>query len=321
MLDREYYIRSELLKSGIHFRESRTNFKIRCFDSSCDSGEHKSHPYKLEITKDGSKAHCWRCDWSGSWNSLAPKLGLTPFFKLKEDYFDDVDIKEVVSKPLNVTKELDSIPALPENIEIWNGLNNDGKEWRNLSTSFLSIIPTYLWHQIDDFGHSAERILFPFYQWGKFVGYTGRRLDDSDVMRYDTSGKAKKILFPFDYVRNHFADTTKMVLVEGPVDALILNQYGIPALSFLGTSNWKPCKIDLLISLGVKKVMVLMDGDSSGQKAAVDIINGVNDKNKKIVRLDSVMDKVKNIKLPKGKDPAELNEIQLNWLKNQFDKL
>jgi len=322
MFDKEYHIRSELLRSGTHFRESRTNFKIRCFDPSCDGADHKTHPYKLEITKDGSKAHCWRCDWSGSWNSLAPKLGLVPFSKGKDkEKFPDADVAKFVKKHVESSLNFDKEPSLPENIEVWDGITGNGEAWRGLRVDFLSLLPIYLWHQVDQFGNRVERILFPFYQWGKLVGYTGRRLDDIKILPYDNADfmSAKRVLFPFDYVRNHFADVSKMVLVEGPVDALVLNQYGIPALSILGVSNWSQCKLDVLITLGVRKVITLMDGDKAGRDGAITIINGVDKNNRKIVRLDTVMDKVKNIELTDGLDPATLDENQLKWLKNVVD--
>ena len=321
MLDKEYHIRGELLKAGIYFRESRTNFKIKCFDSSCNQGEHKSHPYKLEILKDGSKVHCWRCDYSGSWNTLAIHLGLTPFSKQKEfeSFPEDLEPAKFVQQQVNASLEF-SDEELPKSIEPWNGLTGKGEDWRELSVDFLSKIPTYRWHQVDSYHNHVERILFPFYQKTKLMGYTGRRLDNNSVMRYDNASftKSIKTLFPFDYVSTYFPNTDKVVLVEGPVDALVLCQYGIPTLSILGTSNWSQSKIDTLISVGIRKVILLMDGDVAGIQCSKSIIDG--NKKKNFVRLYNVMDKVKSIRLTDGLDPATLSEDELSWLENEFAK-
>jgi 5S rRNA maturation endonuclease (ribonuclease M5) len=324
MIDKEYHIRLELIRKGIPYRESRNNFKIRCFDPSCDQGVHKSHPYKLEVTKDGSAAHCWRCDWSGNWNSLARHLGLEPFSNKVDCEIlpEDVDPAEFIQKQINACLEFKE-EKLPDEIEPWNGEIGNGEDWRGLSVAFLSKIPAYHWHQIDQKGNHVERILFPFYQKNKLLGYTGRRLDDNTVMRYDNADftRAIKIFFPFDYVKKEFFGTDKLVLVEGPVDSLFLNQFGIPTLSILGTSNWSQSKIDLLITINVRKLLLLMDGDESGRSCAINITNGSEKRNRKFVSLDSVMDKVRVINLPEGKDPASLNQKELIWLKKEFDNL
>lgn len=78
---------------------------------------------------------------------------------------------------------------------------------------------------------------------------------------------AKKILFPWDFVRKMARKRGVLVLVEGQVDALVLISRGIPAVAILGTNNWSKFKESLIVSSGVRKVIVAMDGDKPGRKA------------------------------------------------------
>jgi len=317
----EVHISAELNRGGHNWVDSgKKNFKINCpffHVNKPDSG------HNLEITKDGRMAHCWVCDWSGSWNKLAKEVGLSPFGSSESttDTYTaaiaDTDVFGRMLDDLDSSADDDLEHTLPEDeITPWST-----KKWRGLRRSFLKDIPAYSWKQkivVNDKDSKSygkvfyvDRILWPYHQQGRLVGYVGRRLDTGDTMKYYRAAwcKAKEALFPYDFVKNNYPKCTTVVLVEGEVDALNLLQAGIPALSILGSNNWSSRKVDLLLSLGVTKVFLLMDGDFAGRKAAKAIKKSARD------YFDVVV-----LKLDDGDDPGEMNKDQLAWLTDRIDR-
>lgn len=79
----------------------------------------------------------------------------------------------------------------------------------------------------------------------------------------------EKGLFPYDFVVKYLNKykLKTIVLVEGPRDALRSLQQGIPALAILGSQNWSENKAELIINLGVERIITAMDPDVAGNKA------------------------------------------------------
>ena len=303
-IEAELHITSELSRAGIDYIVGRKDIKICCpfpHDKGSDS------KYKLEITRNGKKCHCWVCNWSGSWNKLAPELGLAKFSSMS--FESETFTEKVINKNLfsGLKSRLEGSSSteeghLPKNLSIW-----DGGDWRGTTSSFLSKVPSFRWD------HSGvDRILWPYYQQGSLVGYVARRLDTSPEVKYYRAPwcSARKVLFPFDFVVDHYGSYPFVVLVEGEFDALYLLSQGIPALSILGSTNWSFSKRDLLLLLSKKHVFVLMDGDAAGKKAAAEI-----KKSLKSFTSFSVL------RLPDGDDPGSLDDNQIEWLKSKISNV
>lgn len=306
-VEAELHISSELSRSGLSYKTGHKNFKVNC-PFPHPKGDDKS--MNLEITKDGRKAHCWVCNWSGSWNKLAKVAGLTPFGSDEPDTYSSVVLKSNVfdrlGQDLAAAFEEDlEVGTLPSGISPW-----PQPLWRGLSREFLSTVPSYLWKQevkFDTKTFYVDRILWPYVQNNRLVGWSGRRLDKSKKMKYYRApwSHAKKVLFPYDYVRSNYSCDT-IVLVEGEVDALNLLQAGIPALAILGTGNWGQEKIDLLLALGTEKIFLLLDPDPAGMLARDEIKNDLTD-----------LMSVTVLNISGEDDPGSLDSEQLLWLKNR----
>jgi len=132
---------------------------------------------------------------------------------------------------------------------------------------------------------------------GRPLGYAGRRLDSEQARAW---GKWK---LPRGLPRNTllygYHQATRLrrcggVLVECPWGVLRLAQLGIPAVALLGT-HLSPVQRNLLHEL--PRVVVLMDGDKAGKKAARTV-------NKQLANTTVVH-------LPDGLDPDDLDDQTL----------
>lgn len=65
-----------------------------------------------------------------------------------------------------------------------------------------------------------------------------------------------------------------IVAVEGFFSAMRLDQLGVPVVALMGTAI-SPKQIELLVSRGVKSVLVMLDGDKPGQAAAEVVASAV----------------------------------------------
>lgn len=77
-----------------------------------------------------------------------------------------------------------------------------------------------------------------------------------------------------------------IALTEGEIDALTLQQIGIPALGVPGAENWKPHWTSILQDFST--VYVFSDGDEAGQKFAK--------------RVMTEYDRTVNVRMPEGED-------------------
>jgi hypothetical protein len=303
----------ELGRSGIDWRSGgRNNIKINCPNPH---GDKVDTGYNLELTRDGRKAHCWVCNWSGSWNKVARLLGLAEFEQATANTFTErvakMDLFAQLHDELESFGKEDEGQDLPKEITPWTE-----PVWRGLQRKFLKKIPSYLWQQPVELKNDSgvvykrfvvERILWPYMQNDRLVGWVGRRLDKNKKMKYYRAPwcQALTTFFPFDYVRDTFPGTDSVVLVEGEVDALNLLQAGIPALSILGSNNWSDKKRDMLLALGIKYVYLFMDPDHAGRVAAREIKEEIL----------PFFDRVKTLSLDDpDQDPGSLQKEQLEWL-------
>lgn len=102
---------------------------------------------------------------------------------------------------------------------------------------------------------------------GKYAKVTGMKVRLYGVLNYDEAG---------DFI----------ALTEGEIDAITLNQIGIPAFGVPGAKNWQPHWTSILQDFAT--VYVFSDGDKDGQDFAK--------------RVMSEYDRTVNVKMPEGED-------------------
>ncbi len=198
---------------------------------------------------------------------------------------------------------------VPEGMTPWEG------SWRGLPETFLRRVSAMEWNQCirTDTGRIfwTQRIWFPCVQWGTYVGYAARRLDNKDISRYWNAPwmKSSEVLFGFDLAREIAKESgiTSVVVVEGPVDALRLLEAGIPAVAVMGVENIGQ-KESLLLSAGFRKVFILFDNDKAGRDATPDAYT----------RFSSVLPTEVVLCPEHREDPGKFDASETTWLRNHI---
>ena len=135
---------------------------------------------------------------------------------------------------------------------------------------------------------------------GRPIGYAGRRLDPNQA------GQHGKWKFPVGLPKNeilynyHRAGSNRpkgLVIVEGPWGVMRLAQLNIQAVALLGLSL-SPIQGDILRK--ISRLIIMLDGDYAGRKAALRIQNSL-----------AAYTQVQNITLPQGHDPDDLTDDEL----------
>jgi len=231
---------------------SGSNLLCECFNG------HGARTPCLSIRKSDGAFKCFSCNVKGrDWKVLVAALGgqlpdaeaPDPFAILKAQQDNSI---EVVSKI-----------SLPWGTEPWGR-----QHYRGLSAGFLRRLDARRWY---DDKSRCDRILFPITQQSDpdeepaLMGWVARRLDQNQETKYRNAPgmKSTQILYPLDFVRQYLRGDT-VVLVEGPMDALRLCHFRIPALAIMGTNNWRPQKRGILVRLGITRCIICTDGDVAG---------------------------------------------------------
>jgi DNA primase len=145
----------------------------------------------------------------------------------------------------------------------------------------------------------AGRCCVPIHdQAGALIAYAGRLIEP------DPEGPKWLLPKGFEKARVLFnahrvAGASTVVLVEGFFDAIRLHGLGIPALALMGTAI-SEAQIALLREMGVRRAVLVMDGDEEGQAVVPDMVAALT---------PALF--VHAVTLPEDADPASIPEADL----------
>ena len=130
--------------------------------------------------------------------------------------------------------------------------------------------------ELDEFGirdpRWANRILIPWRdEYGRIATISARSIDDSGP-RYLYLRNAP--LPPFFRPRRSRASglASRVILVEGMIDALLLVAHGVDGVMATGGTSVSERHVGALVELGVQTVVLALDADEAGQAAARRIV-------------------------------------------------
>lgn len=209
---------------------------------------------------------CYGCGGYGKWDDVAPLLGLQAFKRGRP-------VAEFASANI-LPKEDEAVidGFVHEPMELYDLPKN--KKWRGIKTKLLTDLGAKTCRiKSEDYGLLKPRLWLPVYMNGELRGYIKARFrKHPDWPSYiNAKGPWSKThgLFPFDYAVALMKSlkSRTIVLVEGQRDALRLLAAGIPAMCILGTQSWSDTKARMLELAGVRRLILLFDGDCAGKEA------------------------------------------------------
>ncbi len=164
------------------------------------------------------------------------------------------------------------------------GLGYAGDSWNNLTNFLISkgffeqeIIDASLGFRSQKNGKVYDffrnRVMFPFIDLrGNIIGFGGRTLDPNDKRKYLNSRDTicydkNRFLFSLNFAKNVSTKSKRIILCEGNLDVISLNQAGFEeAVASCGTAL-TPKQVKL-ISTYANQVYICYDNDEAGIKAA-----------------------------------------------------
>ncbi len=285
-----------------------------CFSTS-QGGDHFTFVEKMEGV-----------DFKGALKILAEKAGvevqkLRPEDRMRSDQRDRLREAMAKAEQLFAQSLTETSPAFvyakerglaPETIRSWNlGLATDG--WRGLLEALSAqgfttkeLTAAGLVKEADGkpgtwYDRFRNRLMFPIRDAaGRTVAFTGRALDKDDQAKYLNSPETdlfrkSEILFGMDRAKDAIRARGFAILVEGQFDLLLLHQAGFANTIALSGTALSATHLSL-IKRYADNLMLALDADRAGLAASAKNAHAA---------LSAGM-RVKAVRMPEGKDPADL---------------
>jgi DNA primase len=136
---------------------------------------------------------------------------------------------------------------------------------------------------------------------GTIVGFSARKIGDEPGPKYVNTAetvlfKKGQMLFGLDASRRRIAKERRVVIVEGQIDALRMIHHGFDyTVAGQGTA-FGESQVRVLLQLGVKQAILMFDGDTAGQEAAIKVGH--------LLLKEGI--EVRVVRLPEGRDPDSM---------------
>jgi len=199
---------------------------------------------------------CFGCGKEGYWDDLALALNLPTTDPLQSDLYETDMFK--------VSEDVEDIDVLPSfNPDILEPLEKN-QNWRGFSGKFLKKYNAYF----DPYDNKYPIVFLCRHRANrKLLGYIRCRHEkQKDQLSYiNASGDWVSKYWLFE---ENLPITKKVVIVEGPRDALAWNRIGVPTIGLIGTQTGaKQCRINTLLGAGVEEVILFLDNDIAAKTA------------------------------------------------------
>jgi hypothetical protein len=216
----------------------------------------------------GFQYHCFNCGFKAGWTKgkllskntkmLFGWLGMpeTLISELTIDALREQESIPTVRKTVDLTLQERSLPEDSKSFDEWAKENCTDPDFVNAVTYVLDRgfnLDWYNWMWTPAPGYK-DRVLIPFYNEGKIVGYTGRKIKDGKP-KYLTDGQGTYV-FNIDR-QTH--DREFVLVVEGQFDAIAVDGVAIM------TNEPNEAQVTRIAQLQ-KEVIVVPDRDKPGAK-------------------------------------------------------
>lgn len=208
--------------------------------------------------------YCYSCAKGGPWEKLADRLGLEKFaegddqesWAIRPDFAKLGLLDETVDTNARFQQMCDA-QRVPLNLG-WQ----EGVDWRHISGDTLSKIGAR-YGLCEKLGEQVA--MLPVIAGDELQGVVKGRWKK-------VKGEPSFINSPGRWVRDKglflideaLEISSTVIVTEGPRDGLRLFQFGLPATSILGVTNWTTKKAEFMLELGVERVLLCLDADGEG---------------------------------------------------------
>lgn len=254
--------------------------------------------YHGAFTADGEFFSCWRCGAKNVNSTLQLMTGMNYYevnTKLSEYDGSSAVMAIERKKPQGTEVVLPGGPLerIHQRYLIDRGFDPDKLEKK---------------HGIRGTGMTGEwkfRIVIPLMEGGRCVSYTTRDFTGKQELRYKTLSVEQSIVDPKSVLfgSNHLHDTSKVIICEGPFDALKL---GDGAVATLGTSVKEAQVRKIAI---YEKVYIVFDPEEAAQKRARQLAE----------RVSALGSEVEVIDIGGDGDPGDMDEKSVKKLRKELD--
>jgi hypothetical protein len=248
------------------------SFNAVCCHHNGDSPDTRKRGGVL-FNEDGFQYHCFNCGFKAGWTpgrllskntkNLFQWMGM-PTDEINKLNLEALRNKEDIPKAVktfNFDLQEKELPEDSESIISWaRDLSRLSSELRDKFYSIVEYVDNrgfdpyderFYWSPAPGY---ADRVLISFFQDGKIVGYTGRKITEGKP-KYLTDAQPGYV-FNID---NQTEDREYLIVVEGQFDAIAVD--GVAIMS----NDPNPTQIARINQLG-KKVIVVPDRDKPGAK-------------------------------------------------------
>lgn len=312
-----------LQRIGVEYFESgEKRFMIRC-------PFHDDTNPSCGVWKDSGYFKCFSgsCGAEGSFAELVSEIeGVSVNEAERMVRGDDsiVGIEEQIRRSLEEPekKELkyfswkafkETFPPVKKGSEAWTYLMRRGITWDSVKRFHMR------WG--GDTGKYRKRVVLPICTVeGKLLAYVGRAIYTNTVPKTRKNRSPHRTFFGlYEWLRdNPMEEKTPFVVVEGEFDAIYLQQFGVPAISNMGTVDPSPEKIKLLRKYASLAVLSY-DFDEAGMKS----MYGDDGEGKKRPRIGARSKLSRyiptvSVVLPEGRDPNELTDAEVREIYSEY---
>lgn len=283
---------TELLDlKGIEYKDTGGDVLIHCLNP-----DHEDRNPSLRVDPETGVFHCLSCGYGKGIPSI--------FHYFNEEQFRQSPMLLKVRRKISDIRRSTANLPIPESAMIFEG------DFRGIRSETLK--KYFAFQQAEDW---EGRIVFPITDAvGRNIMFLGRNMNSSAPPKYMV--RPKKVSPPIFPVRYN---SPVLVLTEGIFDMLNLEDKGLHNVSCcFGTHQFTPDnvgdKFTPFIISGTKFVVILLDNDASGDKAAKVLARMIRDK----TRLTPI---VANYLLPGDKDPGDLTKEEVDKLSKHIELL
>lgn len=306
-------VRKFLEDYGVDFTESTSQRGDLRYLVCCPF--HSDSSPSCGVWADSGYYKCWGCGAEGPfYEFLAEVGGMTEFEAKKKLRGQDKvsDLFRTIDRVLEEKEFILEFYSIPAFAKVFPKLKSDETGYQYVIGRGISpeIISRFSLRWGTTLGAYRHRVIIPIRMPdGKLLAYAGRAVYKDMVPKTKKSRSPHRTLYGlYELLKgsglNYF---DSVVVVEGEFDAMYLQQFGIPAVSNMGTAPLNAHKVFLLRKYA-KKVVLAYDADDAGESAMFGVhgVEGKRDKEGEISRLSHHLPTV-SIRLPKGRDPNELS--------------